>query len=668
MTGPSRATSARVLAPLGIFLAVASGGVVVHLAGLPAPAVGNIGEDGPATEAALNNAEDVTTGPNGDIYIADINSGRLLRIRDGILTVAYRGDFAAGENDIAGVAVASDDTVYFPTGQAILSLSPDGTTTEVAVLGGFGQAIGQKLAIGPDDTLYVAGGRVPQIDRVEDDGTTTLIAGSDELATGPGEGDEGPAVDARFSSISDLAVDSRGVIYVADDGFGDVRAIAQDGTISTVFGAGTVPAQTAPDGTLAVDVDNLNAEIGIAVDDSDRLFVVPRLAGKVLMIEDGAITTVVGGGVNPGPGSAPLDTSLSGAFRISITGDGEILLIVEDGRFLWGSPGGVLTGLIDSVPSPSGISLDPIVVAASLALTAGMLFLIPFPAEIFNNTLVEHHDQIRGWFRRDREPSTVWERPWALVVGLVAMALLYGFLDPDFGLNAASGQIFAGLLIGVVVTTAGFAVPTMIVRRRRTGKTGHLRLLPVALLVGVGCVLLSRLIGFVPGYLYGIALGLILGAEVGEDAESSEVAVTSSILLVIALGSWFGLGWARSGDTTMPLIEAALAMVTVSAFEAVVFGVLPIHGMPGRVLFHKKRLVWSIIWGFSVLAFFHVLVNPQSGYLVDTALVPVAATYALLAFFTIVSLALWAWFRFKVRKPTGSDGPAAGVESLGGDT
>ena len=83
---------------------------MVHVAGVPPPAVGTVGEDGPATSAALNNAEDVAVAPNGDIYIADFNSARLLRIREGILTVAYRG--GQGENDFSGVAAASDGTVF----------------------------------------------------------------------------------------------------------------------------------------------------------------------------------------------------------------------------------------------------------------------------------------------------------------------------------------------------------------------------------------------------------------------------------------------------------------------------------------------------------------------------------------------------------------------------
>lgn len=630
--------------------ALASLGVVVHVAGVPPPTTGTIGEGGPATEAALNNAEDIAVAPNGDIYIADANSQRLLVIQGGILNVAYRGDFGAGENEFSGVAVAADGTVYFTTGMAVLSLATDGTVTEVMAGDDSFQAFGPKLAVGPDGSLLVAGGRLPRIDRVEADGTTTLIAGADEAATEPMAGDGGPAAEARFGSISDLAIDSQGAIYVADDGFGDIRQISPDGLISTVFGAGTIPFPEAVDGNAAADVDYGSAEIGVAVDRSDRLYVVPRLAGKIYLVDAGTILTVAGGGPNPGTGSAPLDTQLQAPFRIALTTENDLLILVEDGRFLYQTSGAARgSGLVDSVPSPASINLDPVVIITSLALTAGMLFLVPFPAEIFNNTLVEHHDQIRTWFRRRKETTaiSVWEKPWGLALGLLAMALLYGFLDPGIGLNSASLPTFAGLLVGVLVTTMGFALPTLIMRRTRAGEWGRLRVLPLALLVGIGCVVLSRLIGFLPGYLYGIALGLLFTREAGEDAAASETTVTAAVLLAIAFSAWFGLGAIRAGDdhAFSDLAEAALAMSTVSAFEALVIGLLPIHGMPGRVLFKHRRWLWAVIWGVSLLAFFHVLINPQSGYLVDTALVPVATTFGALAFFTLLSLILWAWFR-----------------------
>ena len=105
------------------------------------------------------------------------------------------------------------------------------------------------------------------------------------------------------------------------------------------------------------------------------------------------------------------------------------------------------------------------------------------------------------------------------------------------------------------------------------------------------------------------------------------------------------------GAASPVVVEAALAMTTVAAFEGLVFGLLPIHGMPGRILFKSRRWQWAVIWGLAVLAFFHVLVNLKSGYLVDTAVVPVATTYALLAVFSLISVVLWAWFRPRSPRP-----------------
>jgi hypothetical protein len=131
--------------------------------------------------------------------------------------------------------------------------------------------------------------------------------------------------------------------------------------------------------------------------------------------------------------------------------------------------------------------------------------------------------------------------------------------------------------------------------------------------------------------------------------------------MAVAFGSWFGLGAVRGAEpgAFTDFAEATLAMTTVAAFEGLVFGLLPIHGMPGRVLSRERRRVWLIVWGLSILAFFHVLVNPQSGYLVDTALVPTVTTYALLGVFTLVSLGLWAWFRRQDRKTTAPPGTMA---------
>jgi hypothetical protein len=52
---------------------------------------------------------------------------------------------------------------------------------------------------------------------------------------------------------------------------------------------------------------------------------------------------------------------------------------------------------VSSVPDPFHITLDPVVVAQSVALTAGVIVLVPFPSALFNNTLEENYAEVMGW-------------------------------------------------------------------------------------------------------------------------------------------------------------------------------------------------------------------------------------------------------------------------------
>ncbi len=392
--------------------------------------------------------------------------------------------------------------------------------------------------------------------------------------------------------------------------------------------------------------------------------------GALAVAPGGEITvaTATGEGAlmfSHGPGGAWRDQGfVAGTEGRSI--DSVVAASEDDGRatVLWHELGAVgfnqarIGGesLVASVPSITDLNLDPVVVATSLAVTAGVVFLVPFPAEMFNNTLAKHHDEIRRWLRRRRradEAGRFWDRPAGFLVFVVVSALLFGFLDPSFGPNGESVAVFVGLLIGVVVTTLGFALPTLVIRRAKSKEWGRLRALPIALIVGVACVVLSRVIGFVPGYLYGIVLGFAFTREVSEQDEAREVAVSAVVLLAVAILSWVALGAIRAGDGAgfgSDVGEAGLATITVAAFEALTIGLLPLRGLPGKTLFANRKKWWIVIWGIAVLAFFHALVNPQSGYLAESTLVPVATTIALLIVFAGVSVGMWGFFALRDRK------------------
>jgi len=110
------------------------------------------------------------------------------------------------------------------------------------------------IAFSPDGTLHIADTGNHRVRAVDHGGIVVNVAGdgSDGFA-----GDGRPATRARLSSPSAIAFGLDGVLYIADNGNARIRAVAPNGTITTIAGPelGLVnPTALAvhPDGTLYI--------------------------------------------------------------------------------------------------------------------------------------------------------------------------------------------------------------------------------------------------------------------------------------------------------------------------------------------------------------------------------------------------------------------------------
>lgn len=318
----------------------------------------------------------------------------------------------------------------------------------------------------------------------------------------------------------------------------------------------------------------------------------------------------------------------------------------------------------DAVPAAGEISTDPIVLLQSALLAGLLVFLMPFPSQLFNSTLEAHEDEVRRWFRLDRIGAlgAGLGAFWASWPGVAAFtllaALLYGFLDPGFGIGLSSLATFVGMLVGIVLVTTVFAVPAVLVHRR-VGSAWSLKVVPISLLIGVACVLLSRITGFQPGYLYGLLIGLAFARELSAAEEGRATALGAVAMLGVALVSWLVLGALPDGDAFgLVAARTTLAALMVAGLEGVVFGLLPMRFLPGETLFAWNRVAWGALLATGAFAFFHILINPASGYLSDTSRTPLLTVLGVLIGFSLVSVAFWAWFRYRDR-PAGPLAPAS---------
>jgi trimeric autotransporter adhesin len=162
------------------------------------------GENAPAREALLNEPVDVAWADDGSVVVVDQRNNRLRRIgSDGnISTIAGTGEY--GSSGDGGPATAA--TLSWPRAAALDSAG----------------------------NIYVVD-RETRIRRIDPDGVITAFAGADEAGD---SGDGGPALQARFRGIVDIAVDSKRTVYVSDRAANRVRRIVADGTVETIAGTG----------------------------------------------------------------------------------------------------------------------------------------------------------------------------------------------------------------------------------------------------------------------------------------------------------------------------------------------------------------------------------------------------------------------------------------------
>ena len=147
-----------------------------------------------------------------------------------------------------------------------------------------------------------------------------------------------------------------------------------------------------------------------------------------------------------------------------------------------------------------------------------------------------------------------------LTLGLVLVAgtLLAGLLDPGFGWNRSTGGLLLGAgtrLLGVMAV--GLAGSAWFVRRRESGVSLSVRALPGALVVAAARVLLSRVVGFEPGYLYGVLAGLVVGGALSAVDEGKQAALASGVTALVGVGGVAGLDLVEAVAGVGPLVRAS---------------------------------------------------------------------------------------------------------------
>jgi len=242
--------------------------------------------EGASLQARFSDPYGIARADDGTLFVADGgDSNRIRRIdAEGVVSTwvgsaeGFRDGVgaAAAFNTPSGIALDGAGNLYVAdTGNhAIRKIAPDGNVSTLAGTGmaGFRDGPGAQaqfngpigVAVDTAGQVYVADTYNDRIRVIRTDGVVVTLAGGDR----PGEQD-GVGADARFDTPSGVAVDRRGIVWVADTRNNAIRRVDRRGIVSTLFRGDPM------------DPEALRRPVSVAVTHDDFLYAGELFQGRL---------------------------------------------------------------------------------------------------------------------------------------------------------------------------------------------------------------------------------------------------------------------------------------------------------------------------------------------------------------------------------------------------
>ena len=237
---------------------------------------GYSGDNGPATNAMLDQPSGLAVNKLGEVYIADYQNNRIRKVDTNGIITTVAGNGSGGFFGDGGPA--TDASLWYP----------------------------RSVTVDLTGNLYIADSYNNRIRKVDTNG---IIATS-----------------ATVYGPTSLAVDSTGNLYINDCYNNCIRKMDANGIITTMAGNGS--ASYSGDGGVATNA-SLNWPIGVAMDVVGNLYIADRANNRIRKVDtNGIITTVAGNGVagSSGVGGMATNASLGSPNSIAVDAVGNLYI------------------------------------------------------------------------------------------------------------------------------------------------------------------------------------------------------------------------------------------------------------------------------------------------------------------------------------------------------
>ena len=301
------------------------------------------------------------------------------------------------------------------------------------------------------------------------------------------------------------------------------------------------------------------------------------------------------------------DTLAAGTNALSVRGAGTAVNRDEPG-----APNSLSTSL---APAWEVLS-SPLAIGTSVIAGLAFLVLVAFPSELLGAVVQRRYTSLHRVARVLPPGVGVWftRHPVLSGVGAIALAtLITGFSDPQFGADGASIRLLLACFIAAIIVSYGTYVLLGWFLNRRWSLPTSLNLRPFTLIITVVGVVLSRVLDFSPGFLFGMMLSLTFPPAASIAVRSHARLLRTCLIVTIAIASWFaysGLVAVTGGAPTdfgSALVQDTLAALSTEGLTGMLIGMMPFLYLDGRDIWKHSKRSWATVYALIVVVFFLVV-------------------------------------------------------------
>lgn len=236
---------------------------------------------------------------------------------------------------------------------------------------------------------------------------------------------------------------------------------------------------------------------------------------------------------------------------------------------------------------------------------------------------------------------------WLFIPGLLIAAIISGFVDPSFGLNAMSARLLLTAFLSLLVfNVAAWSFVRAIMRKRHPDAVATIRFRWGSLILVAVAVLLARLLEFQPGVVFGLVAGLVFATTMSKAKNATVVILGTGFGLAVALVAWVGfsviapIAGGAPGNLLLVSASEFLSAVTIEGIASLPLALLPLLALDGHRLFDYNKWLWALCYVIGLLAFMLVLLTiPNSWGEIAGDFV---RWIVLFCAFGVVAVAVWA--------------------------